>query len=80
MKTIKIDKGIPIPGFAKDKAHRYPWKELEIGDSFVIEAVLPTSVYTAKSVTQRRTGREFTIRKLRWRESGFADFRIWRIG
>jgi|HubBroStandDraft_5_1064220.scaffolds.fasta_scaffold1245604_2 hypothetical protein len=33
---MKIDKGIPIPGYPTGKGKRgYPWKKMEIGDSFL---------------------------------------------
>lgn len=34
MSMIKIDKGIPMPEPKRNRG--YPWKELEVGDSFLI--------------------------------------------
>jgi hypothetical protein len=76
---IKIEKGIPVPECSKDKAVRYPWKKLKVGESFLIEDVKSVSLYTAKCHYQRRTGKKFTTRKLKWREKGNADYRVWRI-
>lgn len=32
---VQIDKDIPIPANRRGRPCKYPWKELEVGDSFV---------------------------------------------
>ena len=32
----KIDKGIPIPSFSSITAPKYPWAEMQVGDSFIV--------------------------------------------
>jgi hypothetical protein len=34
--SIKVEKGIPIEGNPRNA--KYPWNELEVGDSFLVEA------------------------------------------
>lgn len=36
--TVKIDKGIPIPVLYGKNHTKYPWHEMEVGDSFLCEA------------------------------------------
>jgi hypothetical protein len=38
MKVGQIEKGIPIPKFYGPRASRYPFNEMEVGDSILIEA------------------------------------------
>ena len=60
---VEIEKGIPIP----PKRGRYPWNNMEVGDSFfAIERV-------AASWASRRHGRRFSMR----REGD--GWRVWRI-
>lgn len=67
--TIKIEKNIPIP-------YRYPFKQMEVGDSFEVpEEVTRSAVSVAALRFGRRHGMIFSIRftpekKLRcWRVS-----------
>lgn len=36
MDEIKIDKGIPIPSGGHGRRAKYPWHEMEVGDSFFV--------------------------------------------
>lgn len=67
---IKIDKNIPMP---KLKIH-YPFKELEIGDSFFVPGKKITdfggSINNAKP-------KKFTLKSVE--EKGVKGIRIWRI-
>lgn len=36
---LKIDEGIPVPERARSTWAKYPWKEMKVGDSFLIERV-----------------------------------------
>ena len=73
--TVPIDKGIPIPpnNFAERQrsAPRFPWDEMEVGDSFFSRY---HGAYTNTSKAARRyPGKKFTGRSL---EDG--GWRIWR--
>lgn len=68
--TVKIEKGVPMPHGRAGRATKYPWQEMNIGDSFV-------GGVTARSLITRMgksTGQKFTSRKI-----GENEFRIWRV-
>ena len=68
--AIKIDKGVPIPTDTRGRPQKYPWREMEVGESFVGDI-------NARSMTSRvgyTTGYKFTSRKI-----GENEFRIWRV-
>lgn len=73
---IAIDKDIPLPpkkgGFGQPR--KYPWNEMEIGDSFVLMAKNMPCASAGASTTGKRLGFRFTVR----RENG-GGFRVWRI-
>lgn len=63
---ISIDKRIPLP----DRSTKYPWREMEIGDSFCCN----TEVIRSGAVSAgKRYGLKFTVKK-----EG-DHFRVWRI-
>ncbi len=68
--TVKIDKGIPMPPC--NRAGKYPWKEMEVGDSFLMDG---DPVYAANTANKagRKHGRKFSSRKTR------EGMRVWRV-
>lgn len=59
---IKIDKGMPMPRF-RDRRVKYPWADMEVGDSFYT-STSPPSISSARASAQRTfAGRRFTIVK-----------------
>ena len=72
---ITIDKNIPIPTNGTAGApHKYPWRDMEVGDSFYVNG--PTrrdSLSQCSSRAARIYGRKFSIRKEN------CGFRVWRI-
>jgi hypothetical protein len=68
----KIDKGIPIP-YPKN-GRFYPWKEMEVGDSFIVRTpFLKSAVCMAYTATQKY-GKVF-----RARQTDDGQYRIWRV-
>lgn len=68
--TVAIDKTIPLPrGKTQGK---YPWREMEVGDSFLFPAEKAFPRQAARTAGQR-LNRKFTVRKT---DEGF---RCWRI-
>lgn len=69
----EIESGIPIPP-AQTRGRigpKYPWNEMEIGDSFVY----PKSIKAARGVIYgagKKSGKKFTARELN------GQVRIWR--
>jgi len=87
---IKIDRGIPIPprtvgraGNTDGAVCKYPWHEMEIGDSFVFpdggnvsraQRMASTNLVVRHKMARSR----FTTRTLT--EDGRRVVRVWRIG
>lgn len=68
-----IEKGIPIPPRPSGEANaKYPWRIMEIGDSFFIATTTPNQFYARASEKGRRYSRCFTCRKVD------GGVRIWR--
>jgi hypothetical protein len=70
-----IEKGVPMPA-RRPGRRRYPFREMEVGDSFVVETVQDRERVKATLWHYTRTGtgkgRKFASRKV---DEGF---RIWR--
>lgn len=66
---IAVDRAVPLP---RQKHHRYPWYEMEVGDSFLAtHAVKPADIGVAQ--VQRNSGMRFTTRRTN------KGLRVWRI-
>lgn len=70
---MQIQKGIPIPRLAYFPRNKYPWADMEVGDSFVVSLSTHHTVYKASIYASKRFGFDFTIRKTN------EGVRIWRI-
>lgn len=70
MSEIKIDKGIPVP---IPRSHaRYPFRQMEIGDS-ILMPVSSRSAYQATRHWTASTGFKFTVKTVSENEA-----RAWR--
>lgn len=68
--AIKIDKGVPlVPKCANGKLSKYPWRTMNVGDSFFCTT---KNIQSACSYAALRTGFKFESRK---ENNGF---RVWR--
>lgn len=72
-----IEKSIPIPVRSRDS--RYPFKEMDVGDSFMVEfeatppIIVTRRVRSAVSSYQKKSLAKFTVRT-------FDDgLRVWRV-
>jgi len=75
MTTIKIEKDVPIHGggnAGNRNPEKYPFREMEVGDSFFI-AENPKAVQSSAYVAGKRLGRRFITR----REGD--GVRVWRV-
>lgn len=76
---IKLETGIPIPSRAKSEAAKYPWKEMKVGNSFVVpringEPMQLTRDRANKAVTYaKKYGHKYCTRTIE------AGIRVWRI-
>lgn len=70
----EIEKGVPMPEM-KNVGYRskYPWKAMEIGDSFFIPAPAPVALRGNLCKVALQTGKRFTAR-----DAG-NGFRVWRV-
>lgn len=73
MAEFKIDKNVPMPkGVRGPGKTKYPWREMEVGDSFLLPASLASRGIVGAS-NNRYAPRRFAIRKTP------EGYRIWRI-
>jgi hypothetical protein len=73
MTKVKIDKGLPMPDSVLGRPHKFPWREMEVSDSFVIKAQQYVSVRANMTYRNRKyKDRHFVIRKHK------DGYRIWR--
>lgn len=79
--TVKIDKGIPITpqvGPKGNKGNRkYPWYEMEVGDSFFVPSTNPSRFMGSKYNYLRARGIEISCRAVT--ENGINGVRVWRV-
>jgi hypothetical protein len=71
---IEIEKGIPIPP-QRPWGHEtiYPWRTMEIGDSFFISGKPMKQAGSLAAKAAARTGQKFTLRTVD------GGVRVWRI-
>lgn len=67
----KIDKGIPIQKF--NSLTKYPWAEMEVGDSFFVPGTRVTRLNGSKAYWERKLSTKYITRT---KEGGV---RVWRI-
>lgn len=67
---IKIDKGMPMPKSKSEK--KYPFREMEIGDSFFEEEVNRRLLASYASELGKKIGMKFSIRRVD------GGIRVWR--
>lgn len=73
---IGVDHDVPIPVGAKSKRGRppkYPWADLEVGDSFFVKGKRPIDLGEITQRMARRTGFRFITRTVQ------GGVRVWRI-
>lgn len=77
MSEIKIDRDVPVPEFVDRRPNKYPWREMEVGDSIFIPSMTAPRIGGTLHPFQRRSGRRFTCRTCT--ENGVDGVRVWRI-
>lgn len=71
---IKIDKGIPAPALRHNRWNpKYPWHEMEVGDSFLETEASAQTLYSMASRIGKENGKRFSIR------STVEGRRVWRV-
>ena len=90
MGDYKIDSGVPIPTDFRQTELKYPFDEMNVGDSFYIsprseeENVkrLGNRIAQARQAYQKRMGKrgeEMRFTQRMWTEDGVAGYRVWRV-
>lgn len=74
--TFKIDKGIPIPP-DNQKMTKYPWREMEVGDSFFMP-VEPSKSRNKVASGLLTTARFYKPLKFKTAQNS-NGVRVWRI-
>jgi hypothetical protein len=81
MSLIEIDKHLPIPQRTRQKPRgkpgpkcKYPWLEMQIGDSILVSTVNYRSAVGLAWCVSTKYGRKFKAYEID------GAFRIWRIG
>jgi hypothetical protein len=69
--AISIEKNIPLPVAKKGRTAKYPWGQLEIGDSFLVNAST-RSMSVQASAAGKRFERSFSCRTVD------GGVRVWR--
>lgn len=75
---LDIEKNVPVPPGA-GRVGRYPWAEMEVGDSFFVQAIhgkrAQSTIGTAglSWAARNHPDRKFTVRKVD------GGYRCWRI-
>ncbi len=67
---LVIEKGVAIP--SKTKPCKYPWPQMKVGDSFLVNAPMPRMINASRAWGQRNKAR-FVVRQL---DNGV---RVWRV-
>ena len=69
MISVGLDKDVPLPEARK----RYPYREMEVGDSFFVEGGGIQNICNQNYRTGKKLGKSFIARK----EDG--GVRVWRV-
>lgn len=72
---IKIDKGIPVP--PRHGEAKYPYGQVQVGDSFFCSGPSRSNLSTRAQQVGRGMGGKFCVRRAV--ENGVAGFRVWRV-
>lgn len=71
---ISIEQNVPLPVNLRNLNNlKYPWADMQIGDSFFVPGITSAPIQSAKTYAQRKFGRVFTARSVK------DGVRVWRI-
>jgi len=73
---IKIEHGIPMPSVSRAKYPKYPWREMAVGDSFLMTTDYTGYAHSLCNIASKRNkdGWRYIARKV-----GKGQYRIWRV-
>ncbi len=70
---MKIEKNVPIPAKSGRLTSKYPFKQMELGDSFFVATDKPIRTMTSLRACAKNAGVKATCRKVA------GGVRVWRI-
>jgi hypothetical protein len=70
---MKIEKGIPVTDQRRGNHRKYPWDEMEVGDSFFVPGKSPNTISSSANYQSKTRGWRFKVASL---EGGV---RVWRV-
>ena len=70
-----VEPGIPMPD--PPGVARYPWGQMEVGESFFVPGRHSANMASTASAAGARLGRTFRVRTVV--ESGVKGVRVWRV-
>lgn len=73
---VEIEKGVPVPAVNRVAKIRYPYGEMEVNDSFLVENTGKNRIVHVCAMNRKmslKLGKKFTARKM---DDGI---RVWRI-
>lgn len=72
--SYEVEKNVPIPERSGGRIPKYPWNEMDIGDSFLVEDLTAYNALMSGAGQRKiRNGEVYTIRKVP------EGVRVWRI-
>lgn len=72
---IKIDKGMTMPILNRGPKIKYPWAQLQIGESFLSCFTKQGSIARPRAIAQLRTGFVFAVHQ----DEKTKFLRVWRM-
>jgi hypothetical protein len=76
--VVKVERGVPIPPERlPGRFPVYPWRDMEIGDSFAVDRARDRQVRSVAWGWGKRHGQKFTVARVV--EDGIEKVRCWRI-
>lgn len=73
--SIRVEKGIPVPDDI-DQRSKYPWKDMDVGDSFFVENGDKKTISSVAHGAGKRLKRKFRAKDDV--TDGVAGIRVWR--
>lgn len=73
--NIPVERQVPLPD--PSTGTKYPWAEMQVGDSFFVPDRRSPNMSSTAGAAGRRLGRRFTVRAVQ--EKGRRGVRVWRL-
>lgn len=73
MSEFKIESDVPVPALSRIRNARYPWRQMEIGQSFFVPGVTASKFNSRVVGARRATGFWFVTRTVD------GGVRVWRV-